>query len=777
MPLTIVTVPAKVDVRGLREDTASDAIASNLVALQSATDRAAAKGQAAWVDIPDIDLWAAGALTWRSGVELRGRGSTRTKLNLALDSNTPLIWDGGTADTTLREAMVVSGMTLDGHALESTVSADGAAALLRCYRANRLELGDIVARYGRSYGIGIEGRPSSGPPKDGPQDFITLDNVVCEFNSRGRMLTSTTLTEALDATSTLITVTSTTGFTSETLMLGDPAGEHELVGFWTGSPSYGPTTIGSCVRGIAQTTARSWPVGTPVQAMVNADGFDCKFARYLVIRNSRFDANCDKGCNPRALGLEIDGLIARWNGTNGLGVSSAIPTISVPDTRTVATIKGLLCEENSGSGATFATVGDGADAMFDIYGAHSNRNRGNGITFSGPRCYGTLHGGHTTGNANGVAVTGTARTIIDGHDASGNREAGIAWTNQVGGGTAADCITDDNGEAGQSMLVEDGGTISGIRVLGGESLRNRAWQDGSGGGVLAGTPGATPATPRPWLISTAATDIRISGVTDDYPTTRTSNTDVSVPPAFGNQSVLDMTGSTTIETITPQLPARSVLTFRFTGAPLVKHGIAGAGGIDLLTGTDMQTAAGDMLTLFWDGTRSTEITRSRTTQLADALSGLWVTLPDSARGGNVANTNQQRVLLPGDGLATFGGGNAGPGIIWIEPSYLALTGRATKLALWVWMSTNNVDPGCDITISLYTVAGTDGAAQLSVTPGPLITSVTFTDTELTTKYGGTKLVEFDPPAAGRYMIVSSASATPTTNCVAQARACVLARHT
>jgi hypothetical protein len=80
---------------------------------------------------------------------------------------------------------------------------------------------------------------------------------------------------------------------------------------------------------------------------------------------------------------------------------------------------------------------------------------------------------------------------------------------------------------------------------------------------------------------------------------------------LGGGNTFDITGATTIHTITTtDWEAGSVIHLQFDAAPSITHTASGAGKIKLGDGAAMTTVAGDVLSLFFNGTEWVEISRS-----------------------------------------------------------------------------------------------------------------------------------------------------------------------
>lgn len=96
---------------------------------------------------------------------------------------------------------------------------------------------------------------------------------------------------------------------------------------------------------------------------------------------------------------------------------------------------------------------------------------------------------------------------------------------------------------------------------------------------------------------------------------------------YGPGNYNEVTGSTTIVTLSAPSQAGVTKTYRFTGAPLITHAGSGEGAaIHLRGAVNWQTTAGDVLTLTYDGTVWREISRSTAASAATTFTptGSWV---------------------------------------------------------------------------------------------------------------------------------------------------------
>lgn len=122
----------------------------------------------------------------------------------------------------------------------------------------------------------------------------------------------------------------------------------------------------------------------------------------------------------------------------------------------------------------------------------------------------------------------------------------------------------------------------------------------------------------------------------------------------------------------------------------------------------------------------------------------------------------------GGDAPTTAGGSAGVGVFYFDPADHAEEGKSTKVRLALVLLVNGAAPVSDFTVALFPVTAVAGAVGvLSITPGSVIaaSSVTVVAPAISAMTIAAS-ADFDPPAAGHYILGVNNSAVTAANSLA-----------
>ncbi len=350
------------------------------VAMQALVNTVATSGGG--TIILDAGELVTGTITLKSGVSFwapAGRFGTRWRLKTGV--NTSIINEGGANTETADNTFI--GINFDGDRANSgIVNGTSGAGLLRLYRASRLRIIGCDFRNCRSYGLGLQGRPSEAK---GPEQDIYIED--CRFIDNGYEADGTQLSaDGIDVKS------------SRRMTM-------------VHCHAFGNTDKGFNVRGRYVTLLAC-------RATNNVVGFDCNAPSDPLAGTAEYSY------------FDLHGCVAADNSSSGIAITET------ENQRTHANLEGCYGLNNVGHGL----VANAGDVLMSVNGGGYNYNTGDGVRIDAIiQCAitgitarsNTSDGIEVVNNANGVAVTGCS---IHSNTGVGVRSTGTADRVGITGG-------------------------------------------------------------------------------------------------------------------------------------------------------------------------------------------------------------------------------------------------------------------------------------------------------------------------------------------------------
>ena len=262
-----------------------DGITDDTSALQAVINEASTTGRDAYIP---AGTFMVSTLTLYDGTQIRGAGpGTVVK---QIPGSTGIVMGPGVVADGLSDFLIAD-LVIDGNAANNPQPAGGGHGF-QSYITRRARFERVEFRNLRSYGIGLEGYPTSTENKTGPEEDVLL--LSCRFINCGngrRTASTTTLDGGISSSDTSVTLT-------DASVLDQSGGTLEIDGeiMRHGVPAGDTVTV---VRGIVGTTAAAHSDGDTVYRLNNADGIDIKSSLRVSMIDCYAERCGDKGFNPR----------------------------------------------------------------------------------------------------------------------------------------------------------------------------------------------------------------------------------------------------------------------------------------------------------------------------------------------------------------------------------------------------------------------------------------------------------------------------------------------